>query len=350
MGTSDKSPSFVVFYSWQNDTDKVFNKHFIRDALKIALKRMKKDEGLYPAPRLDQDTKNVTGTPEIASTIFNKIRTCSVFVADVTFSGTVMDSEKQPKQTPNANVLLELGYALHCPGSEQIVCVMNKHFGDPKQLPFDLRHRRWPLCYSLDDSATKEDIQSACTKLGEQLEDAIHKIDRATEAPASSEASGVAEATPDGAKQLEHDSRVFRAGDAVLPEQKLWYILSRVEVDHSYYLDWSCALDDFLHFLSLEQNRFLDQRIVECAEKLAYGLGSLLFFFGRNFFVFPQHRQDRNTRYCMHPRLNYEREGCGAPDESPKYSVFKDELDDHIATVREAYRTYRRAVKQKLFV
>jgi hypothetical protein len=302
---------------------------------------MKKDEGLYPAPRLDQDTKGVSGTPEIATTILNKIRSCSTFVADVTFSGTVVDSEGQTKQTPNANVLLELGYALHCPGSARIVCVMNTHFGEPKHLPFNLRHRRWPLCYSIGGSATKEDVKRACTELGKQLESAIQDV---AKAPA------VAEATSDGMKRLEHDSRVFGAGDAVLSEQALRDMLSRVESDHSYYSEWGHVFDDLFHFLILEQNRFLDQAIAECAEKLASGLHSLLSFLAIQFFVFPRDQQKRNVRYCMHPKLNCDREGSGTADEWKKYSDLAHELDDRIATVRAAYRTYRRAVKEKLFV
>lgn len=81
----------------------------------------------------------VAGAPEIASTIFSKIASSEVFVADVSIINSI-DLDARP--TPNPNVLVELGYALGTIGPEHVILVMNKYFSPPEKLPFDLRTRR----------------------------------------------------------------------------------------------------------------------------------------------------------------------------------------------------------------
>ena len=116
--------------------------------------------------RPDSDTKGETGTPDIPKVILEKISSAAIFVGDVTLIGkATMErsflarlfrrfSNRQknldnPKMLPNPNVLLELGYAAHCLGWERVILVMNSHFGPPEFLPFDLRHRRFPISYHL---------------------------------------------------------------------------------------------------------------------------------------------------------------------------------------------------------
>ena len=101
----------TLFYAWQSDTSEKGNRYLIRDAAKNALKRIGRDADVEESPRLDSDTQNVAGTPEIANTIFNKIDSCGIFLADVTFVGATTPATGDPKMLPNPNVLLELGYA-----------------------------------------------------------------------------------------------------------------------------------------------------------------------------------------------------------------------------------------------
>jgi hypothetical protein len=71
--------SFTVFYSWQADLPNRTNRGFIDKAASRALKNF---EGsvLEEAPRLDQDTEGVPGTPRIIETIFQEIEECGVFL------------------------------------------------------------------------------------------------------------------------------------------------------------------------------------------------------------------------------------------------------------------------------
>lgn len=121
-----------VFYSWQNDRPVKYCRHLIRDAAKRAIRQINSQAILEPSPRLDYDTQNIPGTPEIAATIFQKIKNCHFFLADVTFVGY---TDGHDKLIPNSNVLTELGFAASSVGWERIICIMNTAYGEPdKQL------------------------------------------------------------------------------------------------------------------------------------------------------------------------------------------------------------------------
>jgi len=137
--------SITVFYSWQTDIDPKVNRNFIKSALEKAVKAAGSELQLEEVIRVDQDTDGVSGSPDILATIFQKIDDCAVFVADLTYVGV---SEKG-NGLPNPNVLTERGYALNAAGSECIIGIMNEAYGKPENLPFDLRHIRWPIRYQL---------------------------------------------------------------------------------------------------------------------------------------------------------------------------------------------------------
>ena len=139
----------AVFYSWQSDLPET--KEVIHWALQEAIQNINRELILDGALRLDQDTQDVAGWPEITSTILDKITECEIFVADITpINGPISEF----KLTPNPNVLLELGYALGTGfGRKRIICVINTHYlpdNDLSKLPFDLRASR-PVQFMLED-------------------------------------------------------------------------------------------------------------------------------------------------------------------------------------------------------
>jgi hypothetical protein len=93
----------------------------------------------------------IAGSPEVASVMFQKIDGCALFVADTTLVGTIppLNAGDPPKRVPNPNVSLEMGYAAGRIGWERIICVMNEAYGERKDLPFDVRNRRFPINYKL---------------------------------------------------------------------------------------------------------------------------------------------------------------------------------------------------------
>ena len=148
---------FTIFYAWQSDTPKKLSRNLIRAALNDAADQLNADTKIVDAVRevkIDQDTQGVPGSPPVAETILGKIRECDVFVSDLTFVEGGTDGRK----TPNPNVLIEYGYALHCLGDQRVVAVFNEAFGKAQDLPFDLSHRRWPIRYM---AANDEDTEEA---------------------------------------------------------------------------------------------------------------------------------------------------------------------------------------------
>jgi hypothetical protein len=138
----------IVFYSWQSDLPNGTNRTLIESALKDAAKEIGDDESTDIEPVIDRDTQGVSGAPNIATAIFQKIDSADIFVADVSIIGRV-----KKRAIPNPNVLIELGYALKSLGHERIILVFNTAFGKIEKLPFDLRMHR-TLTYQCAESVT----------------------------------------------------------------------------------------------------------------------------------------------------------------------------------------------------
>jgi len=134
--------SLVVFFAWQNEVLKSANRRGIEAALRAAATEVEHYySGRELTVHIDKDTADMAGSPPIADTILEKIAACDAFVGDV----TITNAEYAPdgRLSPNANVLLELGYAAGVQGWDRIISVFNKACGHPPgALPFDVHHRR----------------------------------------------------------------------------------------------------------------------------------------------------------------------------------------------------------------
>ena len=149
-----------IFYSWQSDLESKHNRNFIKDCLERAVKKLNRKLELDEAVRLDQDTKGVAGTPDIANTIFRKIQESAVFIGDVSF----IAGDEGEKLCSNPNVMIELGYALSSLTDLCVVNVMNTAYGKAEgNLPFDLNHKRWPIQYELnaDNFSNKKEVRAS---------------------------------------------------------------------------------------------------------------------------------------------------------------------------------------------
>jgi hypothetical protein len=139
----------TAFFAWQLDTPPDQNKTFIWNALHEATAAAASSAIPEQSPRPESDTGGVPGSPNIVETIFKRIRNCAFFVADLTFTA----KSDSGKLVPNANVLIELGYAARSIGWERTILVLNQsygkasHFGDPAT---DLDRRSMRNPYSDD--------------------------------------------------------------------------------------------------------------------------------------------------------------------------------------------------------
>ncbi len=148
-----------IFFSWQSDLDLKYNKNFIEDCIKIAIKEFNKENRVLVDFHLDKDTNGEPGNPEIINLILNKIDISRIFICDL----SIINNDYIGRKTPNPNVVFELGYAIKSLGWEKIICIVNVEHGEPEVLPFDIKHRRL-LSYNLktkDKSKEKRKIVEA---------------------------------------------------------------------------------------------------------------------------------------------------------------------------------------------
>ena len=131
-----------LFYSWQSDLDPKTTRNVIQDAIKAAVKSLKN----VVTVDADRDTKGELGSPNIETIIFDKIKQCDIFIADVSivnkYSAVLEDGTEEVRYAPNPNVMEELGYAAAIVDWNNVICFINEDYGDEKLLPFDLRNHR----------------------------------------------------------------------------------------------------------------------------------------------------------------------------------------------------------------
>lgn len=148
----------TIFYSWQSDLPGNETRNIIQDGIKDAVRLLRDTVDI----EADRDTKGEYGSPDIANTIFTKIDECDIFVADVSavckYEVTDKDGNVKTKYMPNPNVMLELGYATHVVGCDNVICVLNADYGAPEDMPFDIASRRLTP-FSLKDGSSKGDAK-----------------------------------------------------------------------------------------------------------------------------------------------------------------------------------------------
>ncbi len=167
----------TIFFSWQSDTPPIGNRNLIERALQQAISAITSDAVLHSADRelaIDRDTKGISGTPPIADTIFRKIDSAAVFLADLTFVANRLDG----RPTPNPNVLIEYGWALRSLGNPCVIAVMNTVYGKPTRdnMPFNIGHLRNPLLFDCPVEADEAARRAAKESLARQLVMAIKAV------------------------------------------------------------------------------------------------------------------------------------------------------------------------------
>lgn len=157
-----------IFFSWQSDLDSKHNTNFIRNAIKSAIDEVCKDgvnKFVY-----DEATRNQIGSVDVTETLFMKIKTSTVLIADIT---TINKNDPHHRKVPNPNVSLELGFASAILGWNNIIPIFNLAYGDLQNVPFDIRNRRI-MTYHLDESS---DIKKKAGELKSNIKSALKEMD-----------------------------------------------------------------------------------------------------------------------------------------------------------------------------
>lgn len=160
--------NFTIFYSWQCDSDKKFNRNFIENCLSNAINRINKviDYTLI----LDKNTIGESGSPDIVNVILNKIDMAIGFVADITPIVCLKE-----KYLSNSNVMLELGHALSSLSDERVILICNTSKCRLNDLPFDLGLKRI-VSYEYDEESDANKAKNQKEKLENTLYEAIQAI------------------------------------------------------------------------------------------------------------------------------------------------------------------------------
>jgi len=162
--------ALTIFYSWQDKRDRTYNRYFIQDCIKEAVKQIQKElKDEAPAIFFDRGgVEGVSGSPNIPTTIQGKIKASDIFIGDVSYVSYIDTSTRNGDRTlkdrflgrnkfiqegqSNANVSEELGIAKgDYRGDSRVITVMNTVYGTADQLNFDSKQSRYPLVYHLNN-------------------------------------------------------------------------------------------------------------------------------------------------------------------------------------------------------
>jgi len=241
MTIGDNVLPLIVFYSWQSDSPRETNFDLIEESLKNAVEIISRDDSISIA--IDRDTRGVGGSPCIVDTITKKIKKCDVFVWDATLV------YETPKPAPNANVVLEYGYALAILGEGRMIAVMNESGGSsPKNLPFDFKGtRRWPIRYCLT-VGDKKYVTKRARKITHLTKIFVIALRDALKEPKT------------GALQNDVDFYVARRYWSIIDSN--WLLnwsderLTNIQFDRSVYRR---LIEDYIHEARKTENGFIDE-------------------------------------------------------------------------------------------
>lgn len=163
-----------IFYSWQTETDTKYNKNFILTCIEKAVKALSRKPEFKDVEFIIQEgVTDEPGSPGVASKINDeRIPNCDIFIADLSVVNQIgwlakwiqkKFDNKEFRPSQNNNVIKEYGVAYNAVGVEKIIGVLNNTYGSPKEnpnnIPFDLRHLRFPVSYTYSSKTNKEKSQ-----------------------------------------------------------------------------------------------------------------------------------------------------------------------------------------------
>jgi hypothetical protein len=336
----------TLFFSWQSDLDPKSHHYLIRDALSAAIKNVNKDITFELS--LDKDTQKTSGSPDVAETIFKKIRAADIFVADV----TIINPDGKPRLTPNPNVLIELGYAVHALGWERIICVINTDSCKPEDLPFDIRKHR------VSTYNTGKGIKDALSNLTGTMTTAIKSI--------YDDYEGIIERFQSD-QTLLHDQVIFAKFNGLVEQGRLFesleFVGANLRTNDVYYKLWD-KVDDFNEAL---ENHFLNVEIQSSFDKFAKLVNDYYLFVATKLFSEHTPGQKYAAEYEMQsieitPEIQFEIDQSqryrypDSPSDNDwngyhkrKYET-QDEFNRRGHEIREAYKEFRLLVKKHLLI
>jgi hypothetical protein len=144
-----------------------------------------------------------------------------------------------------------------------------------------------------------------------------------------------------------HDEARFRESESLMSEQQLMRFVKDLD-DDSFHMDVDDPLEDWVDYFALESHQFLIPSLRQSCLSCAAAMVELERYIARSFFIFPERAGSRTL--ALYPHLNVDRAGTGMPDDVEKYIEESDKLHGFVREMVDAYRVYRRAVKEQLAI
>jgi hypothetical protein len=148
-----------------------------------------------------------------------------------------------------------------------------------------------------------------------------------------------------------HDLDIFRRADSILTEDQLDRICSDLLGSNCYRDSLFLAICGFCEFFDKTQNQYLNGNLASLTLELSKSLNNLIEFLTYRFFVFPEHQSvEADTKFCLQPDLCIDRSLSVSKEDMIEYDRLVEKLYSLVNESSKAYVSYRKAVKERLFL
>ena len=325
---------YVIFFSWQSDTESKYNRNYIKGLLNDFASRS--DYSI----EIKESVGDSAGSPNIVDKVISEIEKCNIFVCDVTPITTYNN-----KKLPNPNVLFELGYAMCHLGWERIICIANESYGAITDMPFDIRQNRI-------SKYKYSEIEKIKLELGEFISKILNEYEEIEKRFNSNQIK-------------DHDIKIFNSFKSLVDEDdfidgllnmKMYYIHTGYDKEL-----WK----RIIYFTDYPRNRYVTESLNESFETFVKELCIMKQRLG--LITFPSHDWQ-----CLDPLEshtqdeidnNLKEERFGLPNDIFREDIpdtddsYWDRIDDYHAEIRNlvdnvliACQHFRDSIKKHLFV
>ncbi len=151
-------------------------------------------------------------------------------------------------------------------------------------------------------------------------------------------------------KKLAHDINIFKQSDAILSEKQINELIGDLESNHSYRSNQDNRLNSFLSFFEDTSNIYEYKELNCHITTLKKDLEKLQYFYSTHFFIFPDYQTSDNTKFCMYPEGNVDRNWNGKQESKSNYEEKEEKLLELCIKTKESYKKYRLEIRKILKV
>lgn len=151
-------------------------------------------------------------------------------------------------------------------------------------------------------------------------------------------------------KQIKFDSNIFKLSDSILSEKQINELIGDLESNHSYRSNQDNRLNSFLSFFEDTSNIYEYKELNCHITTLKKDLEKLQYFYSTHFFIFPDYQTSDNTKFCMYPEGNVDRNWNGKQESKSNYEEKEEKLLELCIKTKESYKKYRLEIRKILKV